>query len=1191
MSGNPEKKVISDPGTAPTLVPISSGQDSDTSVPETPFPQTPRTPIPLPKSNDAATILPVSTYLSLSLSPGVVLSGRYEIVDVIGQGGMGAVYKAQDRELERVVALKLIRPELACDASILERFKQEVTLASKVTHRNAVRIYDLGESDGWKFLTMEYVEGADLAKILREHGPFSPEEASAYILQVCNALQAAHAEGVVHRDLKPQNIMCDSHGRIVVMDFGLARSLETSGMTQTGALLGTMEYMSPEQAMGEVAGPPSDLFAVGLIFYELLTAKMPYSADSAVASLLKRTRERALPVSTVKATVPRTLSNIVARCLETKASDRYQTTTELIKDLERWQGNNKQWTWRDHVPRIRVFRKRQVAFASVGLGLVLLMGGVAASTFFRNAAPQKMAVAKEPSISLAILPFRNLSNDASLDWMGASIAEMLTTDVGQSADLRMVSPDRLNQVLRDLKTDAMTASPDATTLRRVADFANADTLISGQYVRSGDKIRVDAIIHDLKSNRRVAVKAEAANEQQLIAMVDELARRVRENLSLDNKAKETLTAQSFKPSSQNLEALRAYSEGLQATRRGNHLEAKKSFEAATQADPKFALAFARLGQNQVALGYDDAAESFARKAVGLSEGLPIIERNMIAAVYASVTNDHEKAEAAYKQLLQAWPDNVDLLFELAGNYEEDGKYKEALETYGRIVKLDPKHVDALLATGRVYIKSEHPQDGLEWLNRAYTLAVQLQNDEEMASILQAQGVAFKLLTRPQDALRNYEQSLAIKRRIGQQRGIAVSLNEIAQVQEQMGNNRQALAAFEEALKIRRDIGDKSGTADTLLDLSSFYNEQGQSEKALSMLKQSLQLEREIGSALGEALCLNNIGSIYFAQDQYDDANTYFERAFAIYEKAGVQAEMVESLHNLAETDALVGRMDQALAHYMKALDIRRSMGDERGAGIEYFSIGSLFALQARYDAALQSQEDALKIFRAAGDKTVWMVQILNGYGAALAQAGRFDDAGKALNESLALSRSLNNPAYIAQAMTYAGDNDYYRGKFAEARALYERALQEAEKSKDRSVALTAQVRLARVDSAQHSPKLTAQSAGQLVEQADRLGLKYLALEASLVQAQVLLRSGATQRALDVASRVDAASARSGYRMLNVFAHGIEAQAAPKHAAEHYSTARSLLAEIRKDAKDDAILHRSDLVALNEAAASSDVAKK
>src|SRR6201986_2928839 len=276
------------------------------------------------------------------LTEGHLLANRYEILSLLGEGGMGAVYKARDVELSRMVALKVIRPDLARNRAVLDRFKQELILATQVTHRNVVRIYDLGEAEGIKFITMEYVEGEDLAAILRKRTKLNPGEAVTIIEQTCRALEAAHNVGVIHRDLKPQNVMWENgSSRILVMDFGLAKTLEGERMTQTGAMVGTMEYMSPEQALAGNLDQSSDIFSLGLIFYEMLTGQTPFRADSALASLIKRTQERVVPVSDLDTTVPPELSQIVSRCLERDLALRYQTASELLSDLELWQGTGR----------------------------------------------------------------------------------------------------------------------------------------------------------------------------------------------------------------------------------------------------------------------------------------------------------------------------------------------------------------------------------------------------------------------------------------------------------------------------------------------------------------------------------------------------------------------------------------------------------------------------------------------------------------------------------------------------------------------------------------------------------------------------------------------------------------------------------------------------------------------------------
>jgi serine/threonine protein kinase/tetratricopeptide (TPR) repeat protein len=270
---------------------------------------------------------------SAPLEPGTVVGERYEILKRLGEGGMGAVYKARDRELDLFVALKVIRPELANHPDILRRFKQELILARQVTHKNVIRIFELGMADGRKFITMDYIEGRDLKSILVERGKLPPDETVRIMRQICRGLEAAHAEGVVHRDLKPQNIMLDANGRVWVMDFGLARSMDLVGITRTGALMGTPDYMSPEQARAEKVDARSDLFSLGIIFYEILTGVLPFRADTMMATLLKRVQEKAPPPNSLDPGIPQRLSDVVMKCLEVEVARRYQSASEMLTDL------------------------------------------------------------------------------------------------------------------------------------------------------------------------------------------------------------------------------------------------------------------------------------------------------------------------------------------------------------------------------------------------------------------------------------------------------------------------------------------------------------------------------------------------------------------------------------------------------------------------------------------------------------------------------------------------------------------------------------------------------------------------------------------------------------------------------------------------------------------------------------------
>jgi tetratricopeptide (TPR) repeat protein/predicted Ser/Thr protein kinase len=1152
---------------------------------------TPRSPSPSPSPRRPLSGLFASAAV---FQIGDVLGERYEILSLLGEGGMGAVYKAADRELGRPVALKVIRSELALNPKILARFKQELLLAHQVTHRNAVRVYDLGEAAGVKFITMEFVEGSDLRSLLLKHGKFSPEEAVEMERQICLALDAAHSVGVIHRDLKPQNVMRDQNGRILVMDFGLARSLESDGMTQTGALVGTMEYMSPEQAMGKELDQRSDIFAAGLVFYELLSGKMPYKADTAVASLVKRSQERAIPLSEIDASVPRGLSDIVSKCLERDVEQRYQNVREVLTDLEAWQAGRPLMasgvrSTRDAASTVTaIARERKLPWKWITTAAAVLLLG--SGIWFWKIKPASTAgtkVVQGRVTSLAILPFRNASGDPTLDWYSSTIAEMLTTDVGQSASLRTVSADRVHQILNDLH---MTGNVqfDPTTLRQVSESSNADTVISGQFMRFGEQIRIDATLQDLRRERRIPLKIDASSEKDIPNAVDRLAELIRQNLSVSPDVVKELQAQSFRPSSGSMEALRAYNEGIELSRQGNNQDALKRFQDAVKQDPEFALAYSKVGQTYAALGYDEEADKAARKAVDLSTNLPSRERYLIVASQARIANDNQKAIQYYSDMAKASPQDTDIQFALGSLYSNTGAYDEARTHFENVLQRDPQYSAALLEIARVEIRSGHAPKGLDYLNRAYSLATQRDNQEEIAASLQVMGLAYEALNKPQEALDNFEKSLAIKRKINQLRGSAASLNEIGNVQSQLGKVAAAQAAFQEALDIRRKIGDKRGVGATLLDFGNFIDDRGDHDKALKSYKESLQIQRDLGNESLQAICLNNIGSIYFSTGQYDDALTYFQQALQLREKFKVPGDIVESVHNVAETSVMMGRFEQAISEYMRALELRRSTGDTRGAAIESYSIGKLFSYEGRFGAALKSKKDALDTFRDLKDRTFWMAEILGGYGIGLVLAGQGDASKNYLDEALSLSQEIKNDGMISQALSWQGDVFYIQGDPKSARPLYERALRAANKTAERDKVLIAQVNLAKVDVQEGRGGSALSSLRRLVQQAQELGLKYIALECSIYMAEAMMQTRDLPAARQELERALTQSERLGLNPLTLRAHFqlgnvLRQTGNVTEAQDHYRQALRILDTMRKDPGAEKLMQRPDLTAISNEA--------
>lgn len=1125
------------------------------------------------------------TRTTTKLQPGEVIGGRYEILELLGEGGMGAVYKASDRELNRFVALKLIRSDLASDPAILARFKQELLTAHQVTHKNVIRIYDLAEADDVRFITMEFIEGSDLRHVLLDQGKLPLERAVEIIRQVCWALDAAHSVGVIHRDLKPQNIMCDKAGRILIMDFGLARSIESKGMTQTGALMGTIEYMSPEQCMGKHLDARSDLFAIGLIFYELLTNETPYKADSAMGSLLLRNQQRAVPASELDASVPKGLSDIVGKCLERDLNLRYQSAQEILADLDAVQGKRQSSAsvvTQPAVTQPAFYQRVPWKWIAAGLALALGLGGWALVTKLRHKTETTATTAPAaPDVSLAILPFRNGSGDSRMDWLGTSLADMLTTDVGQSAHLRTISPDRVHQVLSDLRVTPDTTI-DPAMVGRIAEFSNADTVIWGQYAKFGDQIRIDATLRDLKHQRTIPVKAEAPNEKALLPAIAQLAQSIQQNLSLSSDVLQELRTKSFRPSSNSLQALRNYNEGVQLSRQGNHLEAAKRFQAAIQADPSFALAYSRLGQTYSDLRNADKAEEFSRKAVDLSEKLPPPERYVIQANYAQVSNDYRKAIESYENLEKVSPDDPDVHFHLGELYESTGAYDKARIELGKVLAIEPKHVDALLAAGRVEIRSSNPKGSLDYLNRGLTLAVQLDNPDGKATILNVMGAAYEQLDKPDEAMHDYQESLSIKRSLNQKPGIALTLGNIARVQASLGKPDDAYKSYQEAVKLQREVGDKKGLGVTLINLGELYTERSRYDDALKAYKETLQIQRDIGDENRQAICLNNIGNIYLAKGQSSDALTYYERALELRRKANIPSEVGETLHNLAEASLKAGDYGQSLDYHLKALELFRNSGDKSGAAIQSYSMGTVFEYQGRYGAALKSKEEALKTYRELQDRGFWMAEILSGYGHSLSQIGRYDEAQKNLAEAQTLAQELKNKTLVAQILNFQGDSFFYRGDIHSAADLFSKAGAVAAADAEKEVVLLSKLNSAKcLVHDQHNPAPIA-SLIEVAQDADEIGLKYLSTQARLTIAEALLNSrqyAAAKKEIETALRT---SEKLGLQALLARSHYLLARtlelsgSGNSEAASNYADARRILDTIRQESGSDSILKREDL---------------
>jgi eukaryotic-like serine/threonine-protein kinase len=704
----------------------------------------------------------VTSYQNVVLQVGDILGGRYEILALLGEGGMGAVYKAADREVERVVALKLIRPEMASNPAILARFKQELLTAHKVTHKNVIRIYDLAEADGVKFITMEFVEGSDLRQLLKEHGKFSPDEAVDIIRHVCMALDAAHSVGIIHRDLKPQNIMRDTAGRILVMDFGLARSVQSEGMTQTGALLGTIEYMSPEQAMGKTLDQRSDLFALGLIFYELLSGKMPFKAETAMASLLMRNQERAVPLAEIDATVPAGLSDIVSRCLERDLDRRYPNAAEIIADLDAWQGKRPVMAsiiMQAPKPASKIPWK-WAAPAVIVLLLSLLFLTIPKTRhwlFPPEVAGGRASVVNTslPALSqgkfVAVMPFRVIGDASTLGYVAEGLGEAVSTKLFELKDVRLTSP-----------TETAKIDPKAP-LSQVAKDLGVNLIVHGTVQGSNDNLRITVNLENLVENRRMWSQEFPGVAGDLLTIEDQIFAKLVDALEAKPTDKE-MAAVTAHPT-ENIEAYNLYLKGRNAlggTPDQKTIQAAMNFfEGALQKDPGFALAYSGLADANLAMYeqkkdkyWSEKAVEAAKKAEQLNGKLPEVHF-ALGSAYA-VTGQTVQAIAEDKRALELAPNSDEAYRRLGNAYIANGQKDEAIRALEKAVQLNPYYWYNQSGLGNAYFRFGEMDKAV----KAFQQIVQLEPDNPVG--YSDLGTAYFTMGKYDEGIAAFQKSLQIK---------------------------------------------------------------------------------------------------------------------------------------------------------------------------------------------------------------------------------------------------------------------------------------------------------------------------------------------------------------------------------------------------------------------------------------------
>ncbi len=620
------------------------------------------------------------------LRPGAVLGDRYEIIRCLGQGGMGAVYQARDREVDRFVALKEIRPELADNQDMLQRFRQELVLARQVTHPNVVRIFDLGIIHGLRFISMEFIEGTQLSTVFEEKGKLAPKEAAEIMLQVCRGLAAAHAVGVVHRDLKPPNIMIDSDGRAVVMDFGIARAGESAagvalapgetptgpnqGLTQYGALLGTPVYMSPEQTKGASVDARSDLFAIGIILYELLTGSPPFLGKTLKETLRKRCEETAVPPMAINPTIPKALNEIILKCLATAPENRYQSTGDLVHALEVFLGVAK--------PAVPLWK-----WLTVSLAASLAISG--AVVIYEERAAEKAK--PHAPLKILIADLDNKTPDAAFNGALEPLLSFAMEGASFITSFNRANAHRLGAELRP-----GTSKLDASVARLVALREGINVVLSGAISFEGGKyhLKVEAL-DGAKGTPIKSSEVTATNRDQVLLSISKLAAPLRTALgdassdSAKLAAAETYTAGS-------LEAAQRYSQAQEAQQTGHWNDAVRLFNETVKLDPNSGRAYAGMASTLANLGQRQEAQKDYEIALTKLDRMSDREKYRTRGGYFLLMGKDQQALEQFKALVSAYPSDTAGITNLAYAYFLQKDMATAMREGRRAVDIYPGNV-------------------------------------------------------------------------------------------------------------------------------------------------------------------------------------------------------------------------------------------------------------------------------------------------------------------------------------------------------------------------------------------------------------------------------------------------------------------------------------------------------------------
>jgi len=1034
-----------------------------------------------------------SAHTTGECGPGAKL-GHYQLLEKIGAGGMGEVFRAHDQHLDRDVAIKVLPPGTLGDETARKRFRKEALALSKLNHPNIATIHDFDSQQGVDFLVMEYIPGITLSEKLAA-GPLPEKKVVALGIQLAEGLSAAHERGVVHCDLKPGNLRVTSDERLKILDFGLAKlrltatpTATTVSLTETQTMAGTLPYMAPEQLRGEVSEARTDIWAAGAVLYEMATGRRPFPETNSpllIHAILSRNPE---PPSSVSRQVSRGLENVILKTLEKDPAHRYQSVRELGIDLERLTAG---------VPPVARTRTR-LMLTRVAAGVaILLLGAVLMGYFFvHRGKPTKSAenIPAKQRPSVAVLGFKNLSGRADLAWLSTALSEMLTTELAAGEQLRTAPGESVAQMKLSL------ALPDADsygkeTLAKIRQNLGTDDVVLGSYVPLGEGlIRLDLRLQDAVAGDTLASVSEKGPTAQLDELVSQAGVELRAKLGVGGLSEsESEMVKASLPS--NPQAAQFYAQGLTKLWDFDSLGARELLEKAVALEPNFSLSHEVLATAWEQLGYDAKAREEAQKAFDLSAELSREDRLLVEAQYRSTTNDWDKAAEIYRTLFNFFPDNLYYGLRLARAQNLAGKGQEAAATIELLRKFPPPqrddpHIDIAEAdTARS--SGDFPRTEAS----AEQAAAKGQAQGSRLVVAQArtfQCMALRHLGKPKEAIADCEEAQGIYAAAGNTGGVAMVLTDLANSYYDLGDLAGAKKSYEQALEAYRKAGNQHGVAGALDNIANVLGDLGDPAGARKLSEQSLKIYGEMGDSTGTAGTLNNIAAEQILEGDFGAATKTSQQALEIWRKIGDKNGLATVLSNLGDMLLAQGELTRAKASYEEALSTFRESGQKGQTAYPLAGLAGVLSAAGDLASAKEQYEEALAISRESNDKHQ-SASALFGMASVIERQGDLATARQRQEEALAIRKEIGEKATQAESLLALADLTMEEGHPKDAETLARQPLDEFQTEKLREDEISARVVLARSLVAQDK----SAEAGKQIELAAALAARSPVVEVRL----------------------------------------------------------------------------------------------